>query len=57
MFFFNFMFVGMQPVMYSVREALSGRPGWIRAGDSVCYYRNLYTTNPDQEDNEKAKKR
>lgn len=35
---------GMQPVMYSVRDALAGQPGWVRAGESVCYYRNLYTT-------------
>ena len=47
---------GMQPVMYSVREAMSGRPGWVRTGDGVCYYRNLYTTGQD-DDEEKSKKR
>ncbi|XP_060808390.1 cytosolic carboxypeptidase 1 isoform X2 [Amyelois transitella] len=36
---FNF---GMKPVMYSVREAVSGRPGWVRAGSDICYYRNSY---------------
>lgn len=37
---FNF---GMQPVMYSTTEAQEGRAGWIRAGASVCYYRNYFT--------------
>ena len=32
----------MQPVMYSSREAIEGRPGWIRAGTGVCYYRNYF---------------
>uniref|UniRef100_A0A914XTX5 Cytosolic carboxypeptidase 1 n=1 Tax=Plectus sambesii TaxID=2011161 RepID=A0A914XTX5_9BILA len=34
---------GMQPVMFSTSEAAQARPGWVRAGHSVCYYRNLYT--------------
>nr|XP_023671106.1 cytosolic carboxypeptidase 4-like [Paramormyrops kingsleyae] len=33
---------GMQPVLYSVREALEGRPGWVRAGTEICYYRNHF---------------
>ncbi|CAD5205860.1 unnamed protein product [Bursaphelenchus okinawaensis] len=33
---------GMQPVMFSVAEAQQGRPGWVRCGQAVCYYRNLY---------------
>ncbi|XP_077173476.1 cytosolic carboxypeptidase 4 isoform X2 [Paroedura picta] len=33
---------GMQPVMYSVKEALQGRPHWIRMGYDVCYYKNHY---------------
>ncbi|CAM9248315.1 unnamed protein product, partial [Lampetra fluviatilis] len=33
---------GMQPVLYSVREALEGRPHWVRAGTDVCYYKNNY---------------
>ncbi|NWY40900.1 CBPC4 carboxypeptidase, partial [Sylvia atricapilla] len=33
---------GMQLVMYSVREALQGRPRWIRAGQEICYYKNHY---------------
>ncbi|KAF9802138.1 hypothetical protein SFRURICE_011828 [Spodoptera frugiperda] len=36
---FNF---GMKPVMYSVKEAVNGRPGWVRAGSDICYYRNSY---------------
>ncbi|XP_073957933.1 cytosolic carboxypeptidase 1-like isoform X6 [Choristoneura fumiferana] len=36
---FNF---GMKPVMYSVKEAVLGRAGWIRAGSDICYYRNSY---------------
>ncbi|XP_048829590.1 cytosolic carboxypeptidase 4 [Brienomyrus brachyistius] len=33
---------GMQPVLYSVQEALEGRPGWVRAGSEICYYRNHF---------------
>ncbi|NXT85541.1 CBPC4 carboxypeptidase, partial [Zapornia atra] len=33
---------GMQPVMYSVKEALLGRPRWLRAGHDICYYKNHY---------------
>ncbi|XP_072291842.1 cytosolic carboxypeptidase 4 [Eucyclogobius newberryi] len=33
---------GMQPVLYSVREALDGRPHWVRAGTEICYYRNNF---------------
>ncbi|XP_074863146.1 cytosolic carboxypeptidase 4 isoform X2 [Carettochelys insculpta] len=33
---------GMQPVMYSVKEALCGKPRWIRAGYDICYYKNHY---------------
>uniref|UniRef100_A0A183GA07 Peptidase_M14 domain-containing protein n=1 Tax=Heligmosomoides polygyrus TaxID=6339 RepID=A0A183GA07_HELPZ len=29
---------GMQPVMYSVRDAITGRGAWVRAGDSVAFY-------------------
>ncbi|XP_026758831.3 cytosolic carboxypeptidase 1-like isoform X3 [Galleria mellonella] len=36
---FNF---GMKPVMYSVKEAVMGKPGWVRAGSDICYYRNSY---------------
>ncbi|THD24132.1 Cytosolic carboxypeptidase 1 [Fasciola hepatica] len=33
---------GMQPLLFSVREALEGRPYWIRAGTRVNYYRNHF---------------
>lgn len=33
---------GMQPVLYSVREALEGRPHWLRSGSEICYYRNHF---------------
>jgi len=33
---------GMQPVMYSVEEAMVGRPCWRRVGDNVTYFRNTY---------------
>lgn len=36
---FNF---GMQPVVYSVREATLGRAGWTHMGSDICYYRNSY---------------
>uniref|UniRef100_A0A0M3HFC7 Peptidase_M14 domain-containing protein n=1 Tax=Ascaris lumbricoides TaxID=6252 RepID=A0A0M3HFC7_ASCLU len=32
----------MQPVLFSVTEACRGRPGWVRIGSSISYYRNLY---------------
>lgn len=47
----------MQPVMYSVHDALAGRGGWVRAGDSVCYYRNLYTLGEDADVDESKSKR
>ncbi|XP_014400914.1 PREDICTED: cytosolic carboxypeptidase 4 [Myotis brandtii] len=33
---------GMQPTMYSVKEALLGRPTWKRTGYEICYYKNHY---------------
>ncbi|GMS99583.1 hypothetical protein PENTCL1PPCAC_21758 [Pristionchus entomophagus] len=42
------MFVhGMQPVAFSVGEAVAGRPGWVRVGHSICYYRNQYVIDAD----------
>uniref|UniRef100_A0A8I4A177 Cytosolic carboxypeptidase 1 n=1 Tax=Callithrix jacchus TaxID=9483 RepID=A0A8I4A177_CALJA len=34
---------GMQPLMYSVQEALNGRPWWIRMGIDICYYKNHFS--------------
>ncbi|CAJ0566145.1 unnamed protein product, partial [Mesorhabditis spiculigera] len=48
---------GMQPVMFSVTEATSGRPGWVRAGQQVHYYRNLYTIGNDDDENANEKPR
>uniref|UniRef100_UPI00398F85EE cytosolic carboxypeptidase 4 n=1 Tax=Pristiophorus japonicus TaxID=55135 RepID=UPI00398F85EE len=33
---------GMQPVMYSVHEALCGRACWARVGSDIYYYKNHY---------------
>ncbi|KAK2506510.1 hypothetical protein MC885_009858, partial [Smutsia gigantea] len=33
---------GMQPTLYSVKEALLGRPTWMRIGNEICYYKNHY---------------
>ncbi|GMR52302.1 hypothetical protein PMAYCL1PPCAC_22497 [Pristionchus mayeri] len=42
------MFVhGMQPLAFSVGEAVAGRPGWVRVGHSISYYRNQYVIDAD----------
>uniref|UniRef100_A0A3B4WBP4 tubulin-glutamate carboxypeptidase n=1 Tax=Seriola lalandi dorsalis TaxID=1841481 RepID=A0A3B4WBP4_SERLL len=33
---------GMQPVLYSVKDALEGRPHWVRTGTEICYFRNHF---------------
>ncbi|XP_056427866.1 cytosolic carboxypeptidase 4 [Hyla sarda] len=33
---------GMQPVIYSVKEALQGKTYWMRTGSNICYYKNLF---------------
>uniref|UniRef100_A0A8C7Z895 ATP/GTP binding carboxypeptidase 1 n=1 Tax=Oryzias sinensis TaxID=183150 RepID=A0A8C7Z895_9TELE len=33
---------GMQVLMYSVQEAISGRPCWVRTGTDICYYKNYF---------------
>jgi hypothetical protein len=33
---------GMQPVMFSVRDALNRKPYWRRIGDKISYYKNTY---------------
>ncbi|XP_052400604.1 cytosolic carboxypeptidase 4 isoform X2 [Carassius gibelio] len=40
---------GMQPVLYSVREALEGRPHWVRTGSEICYYRNHFCPRRGQQ--------
>jgi hypothetical protein len=45
----------MQPVFFSVAEAVRhGRPGWIRAGTQISYFRNLYAI-PEQKSNQGLK--
>ncbi|XP_053779413.1 cytosolic carboxypeptidase 1 isoform X3 [Desmodus rotundus] len=34
---------GMQPLMYSVQEALNARPWWTRVGTDICYYKNHFS--------------
>ncbi|XP_053323241.1 cytosolic carboxypeptidase 1 isoform X2 [Spea bombifrons] len=34
---------GMQPLMYSVQEALASRPRWMRVGSDICYYKNHFS--------------
>jgi hypothetical protein len=33
---------GMQPVMFSVHDALNGKPYWRRIGEKISYYKNIY---------------
>ncbi|KAK6643666.1 hypothetical protein RUM43_005176 [Polyplax serrata] len=40
---------GMKPILYSVQEALLGRPGWIRTGTDICYFRNSYQKTTGQQ--------
>ncbi|KJH52980.1 zinc carboxypeptidase [Dictyocaulus viviparus] len=48
---------GMQPVMYSVGDAITGHPGWVRVGESLSYYRNLYTSGDCCETDENTPKK
>uniref|UniRef100_A0A674AF58 Cytosolic carboxypeptidase 1 n=1 Tax=Salmo trutta TaxID=8032 RepID=A0A674AF58_SALTR len=34
---------GMQVLMYSVQEAIIGRPRWVRTGTDICYYKNHFS--------------
>jgi len=29
-------------VVFSVMESTHGRPGWVRSGSQMCYFRNGY---------------
>ncbi|ODN03805.1 Cytosolic carboxypeptidase 1 [Orchesella cincta] len=33
---------GMQPVVFSVMDAMKHKPGWVRSGSQLCYYKNGY---------------
>jgi len=36
------LYSGMKPVMFSVAEAMQGRPYWTRSGTEICYYKNHF---------------
>ncbi|XP_068215809.1 cytosolic carboxypeptidase 1-like isoform X2 [Palaemon carinicauda] len=50
---FNF---GMKPVLFSVKEAMLGRPAWVRTGSNICYHKNHYSRIPKCSDNVRFKK-
>ncbi|XP_077988802.1 cytosolic carboxypeptidase 1-like isoform X2 [Glandiceps talaboti] len=49
---FNF---GMQPLMYSVREAVESHPSWTRVGFDMCYYKNHYSRSSAATGGQKGK--
>ena len=53
---FNF---GMQPLLYSMREATEGRPGWVRTASNITYYKNnfLYKVERDGQGEEDGRKK
>ncbi|KAL1789589.1 cytosolic carboxypeptidase 4 [Sigmodon hispidus] len=46
---------GMQPTLYSVKEALLGRTAWIWTGSEICYYKNNYHRNTASRDGASGK--
>ncbi|XP_051896233.1 LOW QUALITY PROTEIN: cytosolic carboxypeptidase 4 [Pristis pectinata] len=44
---------GMQPVMYSVHEALCRRAHWVRVGSDIYYYKNHYRAYGAEEKGQK----
>lgn len=40
---------GMQPVVYSEKEALEGRPGWMRMATKITYYKNNFYYDDESE--------
>ena len=46
---------GMQPLLYSEREAVEGRAGWTRTGSNITYYKNNYYFNCPGERAERGK--
>ena len=53
---YYFITSGMKPVMFSVKEALLGRPSWVRTGTDICYHKNHYSRIPKSHDNVRFKK-
>eukprot|EP00057_Strongylocentrotus_purpuratus_P005530 XP_003731176.1 PREDICTED: cytosolic carboxypeptidase 1 [Strongylocentrotus purpuratus] len=46
---------GMQPVMYSVHEAMEGSPHWERVGSEIAYYKNNYSRSTAATGGQKGK--
>ncbi|TKS78606.1 Cytosolic carboxypeptidase 1 [Collichthys lucidus] len=46
---------GMQVLMYSVQEAISGRPCWVRTGTDICYYKNHFARSSIASGGQKGK--
>ncbi|XP_048356237.1 cytosolic carboxypeptidase 1-like isoform X2 [Sphaerodactylus townsendi] len=46
---------GMQPLMYSVQDALNGQPWWIRVGTDICYYKNHFSRSSAAAGGQKGK--
>ena len=46
---------GMQPLVYSEKEAIEGRPGWLRAGTKITYYKNNFYYDSDIESGKERK--
>uniref|UniRef100_A0A8C5MLH1 AGBL carboxypeptidase 1 n=1 Tax=Leptobrachium leishanense TaxID=445787 RepID=A0A8C5MLH1_9ANUR len=40
---------GMQPLIYSVTEALRGKSYWVRTGHNIAYYKNLFCFRAPEE--------
>ena len=47
---------GMQPLLYSEREAEEGRPGWTRAGASISYCKNNFYCDCDEQGREEGRR-
>uniref|UniRef100_A0A286XC92 Cytosolic carboxypeptidase 1 n=1 Tax=Cavia porcellus TaxID=10141 RepID=A0A286XC92_CAVPO len=53
--FLSLSLQGMQPLMYSVQEALNARPWWIRMGTDICYYKNHFSRSSAAAGGQKGK--
>ncbi|KAG8440676.1 hypothetical protein GDO86_006430 [Hymenochirus boettgeri] len=40
---------GMQPVIYSVKDAICGKNFWVRTGYDICYYKNQFCYRTSEE--------
>ncbi|KAI4878153.1 hypothetical protein NFI96_028406, partial [Prochilodus magdalenae] len=46
---------GMQVLMYSVQDAISGSPRWVRTGFDICYYKNHFSRSSISAGGQKGK--